>query len=390
MPTRARRRLLFVQPSLQPPGGGQGVAAWMLDALARDHDVTVLTCAPVDPARIDQFFGTALQQADFRVRPGLTRVFRALDRAPLPLALLRNALVQRLAQQLGRGYDLAVTANNETDFGRPGIQYVHYPWGLRPRPASDLRWYHVAPLLAAYYRLADALAACSAERLRDNVWLVNSRWTGQVVAGMYGVAPRVVYPPVTAEFPEIPWRARQDGFVCIGRIAPEKELDRVIDIVAGVRRAGLVARLHLVGTPGPPGYTRHIRRRAAAQRDWITLHEGLSRAALVQLVASQRYGIHGMREEHFGMAPAELTLGGCIVWVPRGGGQVEIVGEDPRLTYTGTADAVATIAAVLRDPDAQIALRTRLAGNRERFSAARFVHQIREIAAAFPDWPPAA
>ena len=50
-------------------------------------------------------------------------------------------------------------------------------------------------------------------------------------------------------------------------------------------------------------------------------------------MASHRYGIHGMREEHFGMAPAELARAGAIVWVPRGGGQMEIVGHEPALMF---------------------------------------------------------
>ena len=39
-------------------------------------------------------------------------------------------------------FDVLVGVHNETDYGRRGIQYVHYPTYLRPRPAVDLRWYH--------------------------------------------------------------------------------------------------------------------------------------------------------------------------------------------------------------------------------------------------------
>jgi len=43
-----RPRLLFVQPSLQPPGGGNGVAAWMLQALKDDYDITVVRMTASD------------------------------------------------------------------------------------------------------------------------------------------------------------------------------------------------------------------------------------------------------------------------------------------------------------------------------------------------------
>ncbi len=50
------------------------------------------------------------------------------------------------------------------------------------------------------------------------------------------------------------------------------------------------------------------------------------------------------------MAPAELARAGCIVWVPRGGGQMEIVGDEPALMYDSEDDAVAKIVRTLEDP----------------------------------------
>ena len=59
------RRILLVQPSMQPPGGGNGVAAWMLQALVSEHRVTVLSWRPVEVDPINRFFGTRLRASDF-------------------------------------------------------------------------------------------------------------------------------------------------------------------------------------------------------------------------------------------------------------------------------------------------------------------------------------
>ena len=59
------KRVLLVQPSLQPPGGSNGVAAWVLQALTPDHRVTVLSWQPVEVEPINRFFGTHLRQSDF-------------------------------------------------------------------------------------------------------------------------------------------------------------------------------------------------------------------------------------------------------------------------------------------------------------------------------------
>jgi len=76
------------------------------------------------------------------------------------------------------------------------------------------------------------------------------------------------------------------------------------------------------------------------------------------------------------MAPAELALAGCLVWVHDGGGQVEIV-DDPRLVYGSVDDAVAKIVATIRDPHEVSTLRKHLAARGEMFSTERFMRDIR-------------
>jgi hypothetical protein len=47
----ARPRVLLVQRGLAPPGGAAGVSAWMVEALKRDHAVTLLAWHPPDLPR---------------------------------------------------------------------------------------------------------------------------------------------------------------------------------------------------------------------------------------------------------------------------------------------------------------------------------------------------
>jgi hypothetical protein len=42
-------------------------------------------------------------------------------------------------------------------------------------------------------------------------------------------------------------------------------------------------------------------------------------ANLEYIVSRHRFGLHGMKGEHFGIAPAELICGGCITFVPDDG-----------------------------------------------------------------------
>ena len=370
-------RILFLQPLMSPPGGGSGVAAWMLQALAPEHEVTVLTWWPMDVDAMNRFWGTSLRAGDFRAIQVPARVRRVVDRLPLPLSVLRTAILVRMARRRG-GYDLPITASNEVDFGDVGVQYVHYPWNHARPPIEYRHWYHARPLRTAYYALGRRLAASTTAGMQRNVTLVNSDWTGRLARERRGLVARTVYPPVTAEFPDVPWESRAPGFVCIGRINPAKELDRVIDIVSGVRRHVPEVTLHIIGTREDERYHRRIARRA--REAGFTLRENLSRAELAEVVSRQRYGLHGMLEEHFGMAPAEMVRAGCLVWVPDGGGQVEIV-DDPRLIYGSVDDAVAKIVATIRDPHEVAILRKHLAARGTILSTERFMREVRAAVA---------
>ena len=116
---------------------------------------------------------------------------------------------------------------------------------------------------------------------------------------------------------------------------------------------------------------------------WIFLEENLSREELVRLVSMHRYGIHGMTEEHFGIAVAELMRVGCLVFIPRGGGQVEIVEGDERLLYATAEEAAEKIIQVMSDRDLQQVLRTHLASKKDRFSTEQFMRRFQELVRHF-------
>ena len=53
----------------------------------------------------------------------------------------------------------------------------------------------------------------------------------------------VVYPPVSTERFAIAWEEKELAFAMIGRIAPEKRIERAIAILEAVRQRGHAVRL---------------------------------------------------------------------------------------------------------------------------------------------------
>lgn len=289
-----------------------------------------------------------------------------------------------VARRFGTQYDVIITADNESDFGGRGIQYIHFPKFDPVRPAVDLRWYNRSRRVADLYRrLATRLTGFSMERMRHNLSVVNSEFMGARVRALHGVETVTVHPPIAGSFPAMPWERREDGFVCIGRISPEKRFEQIIGILATVRGKDLAPHLQIVGTPDSGAYAAFIRTCVDANRSWVTMHENLPRQELAQLVSSHRYGIHAMHEEPFGMAVAEMVSAGCIGFAPNNGGSAQILGGDERLLYSSPQDAAEKIELTIVRPDLQKDLREYLTPRRALFSAQRFVNQITELVKTF-------
>jgi glycosyltransferase involved in cell wall biosynthesis len=278
---------------------------------------------------------------------------------------------------------------NEMDFGRPGIQYILDPLFTRslllllnPRPSPLRRiFYRNAALRRSYLGLARRLSRTDPAGIRRNLTLVDSDWTGGWTRTHLGVEPVTLYPPVPDPGPGRPWDQREEGFVCLGRIIPEKQADKVLTIVEGLRARGIEAHLHIIGSIGDRAFGRRLKA-AAADRPWVRIEERVSAEQKRVILASHRYGLHGKENEPFGIAVAEMAAAGCLVWVPAGGGQTEIVGH-PDLIYESVPEAVSKIQAILGSPERRDALRDALRGRMARFSTERFAKEVGAVVRRF-------
>ncbi len=192
---------------------------------------------------------------------------------------------------------------------------------------------------------------------------------------MFDVNSTVIYPPVQADFPAVPFDRRENGFVFIGRIAPEKRIEDIVTILAAVRERENV-HLHIAGPLDDSAYCKEIRSLAGMHADWMRLDGVVFGEAKRQLLARHKYGINACQGEAFGISVAEFVKVGCIVFVPDNGGQTEIV-DHQQLTYRDADEAVSRILGVLRSEPRQRELLGHLLLQAEKFSVQRFRTQAR-------------
>lgn len=377
------KRVAVVQPVMVPGGGTEAVTAWTLEALKDRYEVSLLTSSRVSLGTLNDFYGTALSDSQvslvhLRLPPFLNRTKRFL--------LLKDHLMMRYCRSARRHFDLFISIGGVMDFGAPGIQYMALAPGstlvkVLERDPNVPAWYQFYK--RAFMRLARLAFGSSTDRSLLNTTLATSEWVGRLIKRLYGIPNyQVIYPPVNVSTDKLAWNAREDGFLCVARVSPEKEIERVINIVKGVRSRGFKLTLRVIGRQDDTEYLTRIQQLCKENSCWMSMQEALPRDELGSLMGRFRYGINAASGEPFGIALAEMVAAGCLVFVHNSGGQTEIVRE-PDLTYENTSDAIDKISKVLGDQALQRSLRAALALRERAFSTQSFCDKMRKAVLIF-------
>lgn len=362
---------------------------WAAQALKRDYAVSMVSAGSVDLGALNRFYGTSVSGNDIVLRPlSLPRLLAQIRGGDA----IRGAFFARLVRAAASDYDVLLSAYNIRDFGVPGVHCIaDFSWDeeirrdLHPSPNGARRAFHSLPWLrASYLGLCRAIAPPSGRNFfaGEDLIVANSRWTAARLREKYGAEATVLYPPVVGDFFDAAFEQRSDDFVCVGRVSPEKRIERMIRIVGKVRSRGHEVRIRIIGALDISPYSRMIGSLAEKNPDWVLLEGGRFGEEKTRILTECRYGIHGCEGEAFGIAVAEMVKAGCITFAPAEGGQAEIV-DHPVLLYSNEDEAAEKVVGVLKSHSLRDRLRHHLSRQGERFSADNFVSGLREVVERF-------
>ncbi|HWA96671.1 MAG TPA: glycosyltransferase family 4 protein [Terracidiphilus sp.] len=358
---------------------------WLIEALKRDCEITIITTGGWDLADLNAYYGTHISDDEVTVRiapvPRLIRNRSA--------AAIRGACFQRFAHQVAGEYDVRISSYNPTDWGLPAIHFIaDFSWNAKIRerlhPQSPGLIYKDTILRRIYLDMAEMCARPSGrDVLHDGVLIANSGWTSKVIRESFNIdCAGVVYPPVWSVFPEVAWEQKEFAFVMIGRIAPEKKVEQSIAILNAVRSRGHAIKLRLCGRFGDDLYAKRIAQICEEHSQWIVLEGQVSGVRKAQILSSCRFGIQATSAESFGISIAEMVKAGAVVFAHDDGGQAEILNH-PSLLFKSEDDAVNKICDVLSLEQKCTALRANLANQAQLFSASAFIQGARQCVASF-------
>jgi len=362
---------------------------WGIEALKESYAVTLITTGNVDLDKLNRFYGTAVRSNEISIQT-----------APLPNFLLnfswgdalRGALYQRFCQNFANEFDVLISAYNMCYFGVPAIHCIaDFSWdeqtrlNFHPIPAGLRGLFHRFNFFRnAYSGVVKVLSRSSGRNLfaGEDFILANSQWTSGIIKEKYGIDVEVLYPPVVTNFLKVPQEEKKLGFVCIGRISPEKRIEQIIDILGGIRGRGHDIHLHVIGEINNDPYGKKIRQLCYNHREWIIAEDNCFGKKKLSLLTEHKFGIHACQGEAFGIGVAEMVKAGCIVFAPSEGGQAEIINHQS-LLYDNIEDAIDKIDTVLRDPEVQTDLRNHLRKPGKNFSTSEFMNGLRSAVENF-------
>lgn len=380
------KKVLIIHPRLRPGGGSEAYPLWLAEALKKEYEVTLLTQGKINLRELNQAYGTSLQEEEIK----------KIELAPPPfifnlLDAYRSIPLLRFCQKQASRFDVLISTYNILDFKKRGIQFIadfSFSDRLRKKFHPSSNWwdkliYEFSPWRVLYLKLAQWLSRTTSG-WRKNLTVANSRWTQKVLKEYFGLEAEVIYPPVVAPEENVLWEDREEGFVALGRIAPEKRLSEIIEIVRVVRERmkRRLPHLHIIGGAERSSYLKKLKLKITAFPEWLFWEGPLYGEVKFEMLKRHKFGLHGGTCESFGIAVAEMVRSGCLVWVPAGGGQEEIVNH-PWLIYNSPAEAVEKIIAVLTNQRLQEELRVHLRNQAVNFSTDNFQAEVRNLVSRF-------
>jgi glycosyltransferase involved in cell wall biosynthesis len=363
-------------------GGSEKRVLWGIQALKDHHNVTLITAGCYDLQALNDYYGTDLEASDFHsIQAPLPFFLRRNSR----MAAVRGALFQRYCRKIASDYDVLISGYGPTDFGRPAIHFMaDFSWdqqmreALHPYPPGMI--YNNKWIRRSYLKLVQMLSKPSGRDLfaGEDLMLSVSPWVSRVIQERYGISSPVLPSPVPGDFFPVPWERKQYGFVCLGRLAPEKRIEDIIEILSAVRQKGHDIHLHIVGTGDHDAYVRFIESLARQHGSWINMEGRKQGKEKAMLLSEHAFGIHSCRGDAFPGALIEMMKAGCVIWAHNSGGQPDIL-QISELLYQHKNEAVNKIDRLLCDPDRLQYIQDRLLRLSEKYSVDTYVSSIRKI-----------
>jgi glycosyltransferase involved in cell wall biosynthesis len=214
--------------------------------------------------------------------------------------------------------------------------------------------------------------------------LCNSSWTAEKFKSIYGGKYKVdvLHPPVDVEYFKSVAnnKKREKIIVTLSRFAPEKNLEKILDVANLMRDYKFV----LIGSTA--NYSKRLlsileEKKRKLKLDNIDIKKNVSREEVKEILGKAKYYLHPPFAEHFGIAIVEAMSAGLIPIVYEdGGGWTDIVSNiSSYLGYTDISKVPNIIRKIDEDQNLYEALREKSLEASSRYSYEEFKRRFTRV-----------
>lgn len=331
-------RIAITHPNIMGAGGAEVTFAMLVEELQTFNNLTVITDNKIDFNTLNGKFDTKMTGERIRIiRPLPCRLLGKIEPRIHKFAKVQTALINRYAKKHRDEFDLLISTKQEADFGKAGVQFLHHePDGRAGK---------------TYLRML-SLIGRKKKGIELNITIVPSLYIKSMYDAVYENKADVVYPAIRKTENEGKWTARTDGFLFIGRIEEEKNIEMAIEILNELITVhGLDTHLHIIGT-GKGEYYEKIKE-MARKSSWIYMEGFVSPNEYFKFISSHKYGIHTRIKEPSAVTPREMMDGGMMVFLHKSGGNREIVNGNDSVLFDTKERAIEQIKKVMNDEKIQ-------------------------------------
>lgn len=367
-------------------GGGEYLPLTFISEMQKVSEVTLALNWTENVESAAEFFGIEIDFSKLKTVKVMPENFHDTNNS-IWLSFYRFRKLKKLAKEA----DLCISLANIMDFGKPAhhflitldlgdSEFAHYlKTGRQTRrsPGAALKNFINTTLRHLLGMRTKREIICDPE---EHIY-PNSNFVDKQLRDFYGTArTRVFYPPTIFDMPVLDVPRDPLKVVYIGRVAPSKRIEDIIEIVKLAReRSGENITLEIAGHLLCGDYRQKLEK-CAGNAGWVKFPGILFGEKKAEFLLSGSFAVHTMTAEAFGISITEYLKAGLIPVVPDIGGACEVVGS-PELSFRTNEDAAGILVKLLRDPEFRERQSRYCAKRAERFSKQIYLENQHQLLA---------
>lgn len=322
------KKIIVTYPLFRSYGGAENSSLEMLRLLKKKYRVTLIFCGKIFPKiQLPKGVKTLNIKSKFKIINYLIGKYIIFSQFFIIIYLSKKNL---------KNFEFVFSLHGELSTKIKTFQFIHFPFftlnilnflslGIKP---YELHKFLLRLFSVSFMRLYFYLNKLKFDTVAT---ICNSKWTKTIFQKEYKVSNDIylnfIYFTYMLKNPIVEnyqaFKKRNNSFVILGRVSKDKNIYEAIKVFKKINaKFNYKYTLQIIG---PVDDNKYYKKCLGISDNKIIFTGFLNEENKRKILLNSKYALHLFKNEHFGIAPAEMQNYGIIVFVYKGGGILEII-----------------------------------------------------------------